>query len=107
MVVNDDEYIIGKLKGVPRFCVGRMYQSGTNNRLNIKSQYVFKFENNYGASIVEFYDRFYSGGEQYELVVIKYTAMETNIVYDTSVTDDIERGDENYMDELLAKIERL
>jgi hypothetical protein len=107
-ILNED-YTAGVLAGVPIFCVIRLYKTEYPAASHIKKQYIFKFSNNYGASIVEFEDRKFSGGQQYELAVVKYIdgSEKGSINYDTDVSSDVERGDAMYMHELLDRIEAL
>lgn len=54
-------------------------------------QYVFKFENGYGASIVK-HDYSYGGsGDLWELAVIKWNedGSDWDLNYDTCITDDV------------------
>lgn len=98
----NEDYTAGVLAGIPIFCINRIYRCLTN-KSHLKVHYYFTFENGYGASIVEFTDRMFSGGQQYELAVLK----DGNIVYDTSITYDVERGDDREMHRLLCEIEQL
>ena len=52
-------------------------------------QLVFKFANNYGASVVS--HRYSYGGDQglWELAVIKWEEQRWSLVYDTPITDDV------------------
>lgn len=102
----NEDYTVAVLKGIPIFCVNRLYSYNIDEHRTpfIKNQYRFEFENGFGASVVEFIDRNMSGGEHYELAVLHTGEIDTTIVYDTSIIDDIERGDEYYINELLDKI---
>jgi len=52
-------------------------------------QYIAKFDNNYGASIVK-HDFSYGGSDGlWELAVIKYTGDDWSLVYDTHITNDV------------------
>ncbi len=76
-------------------------------------QYIVKFENNYGASIVQHH--FSYGNEQglWELAVIKYEPNETDIYnfdlcYSTHITNDVLGYlSENDVNETLVKIKDL
>jgi len=100
-ILNED-YTAGVLAGIPFFCINRLYRCNEGS-MALKVQYEFTFDNGYGASIVEFHDKMYSGGAQYELAVLR----DDRLVYDTYITSDVERGNEKYMHELLNKIEQL
>lgn len=99
----NEDYTAGVLAGVPIFCINRVYKTGVPTSMH-KIQYIFEFENGYGASIVEFVDRMFSGYQQYELGVLD---RHHNLCYDTGVTEDVERGDDREMHRLLCKIELL
>lgn len=105
----NEDYTAGVLSGIPIFCVNRFYKIDDRmSHIRVqKVQYRFRFINNYGASIVEFYDRKFSGGCQYELAVLVYIGDQSGIAYDTNITTDVERGDAYDMHELLCRIENL
>lgn len=91
----NEDYTAGVLTGIPIFCINRLYKTKTPSPMH-KIQYLFEFENGHGASIIEFTDRDYSGGHQYEALV--------NI---PGGENDIERGNEYDMHKLLCGIEEL
>ena len=99
----NEDYTAGILAGIPIFCINRFYKTDTG-MAHLKIQYRFSFPNNYGASVIEFNNRDFSGGEQYELAVLDHN---NTLVYDTDITTDVERGDAMYMHELLCRIEKL
>ncbi len=84
-----------------------------NNPINGGIQYIAKYPNNYGASIVQ--HSFSYGGNKglWELAVIKYEPNETNIRkfnldYTTPITNDVlGHLTESEVNELLDKIEAL
>lgn len=62
--------------------------------LNNGHQAIFKFENNYGASVVNHAFSYGNKQKLFELAVLKYSAGETNpeafdICYTTPITDDV------------------
>ena len=61
----------------------------------------FKFENGYGASVIT---GFYTDGADFELAVF---GPDGRLDYTTPVTNDVERGNRDRMNELLAAIEAL
>lgn len=91
----NEDYTAGVLAGVPLFCVNRLYSYPGPDQI-AKHRYIFEFDNSYGASVVEFYDRRFSSGHRYELALL----------FNGGITDDICRGDEKYIMELLDRIER-
>ena len=99
----NEDHTAAALKGIPIFRVNRLYSDKFLSPFH-KGCYRFKFENGYGASIVEFTDLTWSGGQQYELAVLDLNG---DICYTTPVGSDVERGNEYYMHELLCKIEAL
>jgi hypothetical protein len=99
----NEDHTAGVLKGIPVFCVNRIYKTKFTTILN-KTRYKFTFDNGYGASIVKFIDKEYSGGADFEMAVLDSIG---EPIYTTPITEDIERGDEYYMHELLCKIEAL
>ena len=99
----NEDYTAGVLAGIPIFCINRLYEKAFPTPMQ-KTQYIFKFENGYGASIVEFTVRMFSGGQQYELGVLDRKG---NLCYDTGVTEDVARGDDREMHRLLCEIEQL
>ena len=54
-------------------------------------QYMFRFENNYGASVVKHFGSYGHEDDLWELAVIKFDAEtgEWNLIYDTEITDDV------------------
>ena len=72
-------------------------------------QYIFKFENSYGASIVKHNSSYGHERDLWELAVIKfYSTEEWGLVYDTEITDDVEGWlTDTDVKELLARIKGL
>jgi len=103
----NEDYTAGVLAGIPIFCINRIYKSDIEKHYIFKIQYRFRFENNYGASVIEFRDHNLSNGSQYELAVLKFENNDGTITYDTSVTTDIERGNDMDIHKLLIQIEEL
>ena len=99
----NEDYTAGVLAGFPIFSINRVYKTGVPTVMH-KIQYIFEFKNGYGASIVEFVDRMFSGYQQYELGVLD---RQGNLCYDTSITEDVARGDDREMHRLLCEIEQL
>lgn len=72
-------------------------------------QYLFRFDNNYGASVVKHKYSYGSDKDLWELAVIKFIRDDTwYLNYDTDITDDVigYLTDENVRD-LLKKIKEL
>lgn len=57
-------------------------------------QYLFRFDNGYGASVVKHYGSYGHEDDLWELAVVHFPHEDSNdifdLVYDTSVTDDVE-----------------
>ena len=103
MTILNEDYTAAALAGTPMFCVNRLYKVGISDQI-AKYRYEFRFDNGYGASVVEFRDRMFSGGCQYELAVLD---ADDDLCYDTYITGDVERGNDKDIYELLNKIEQL
>ncbi len=53
-------------------------------------QYVFRFENGYGASIIKHWFSYGHENDSWELAILKFDGDETShICYDTELTDDV------------------
>lgn len=76
--------------------------------INGGSQVIHKFENGYGASVVQ--HEFSYGGDEglYELAVLAFNGDNWDLTYDTEITDDVigYLSDEDVQD-LLKQIENL
>ena len=71
-------------------------------------QYVFKFENNYGASVVKRWGSYGFNKDLWELAVICWSDDEWFITYDTDITSDVIGNLTNAeVDELLVRISKL
>ena len=71
-------------------------------------QYVFKFENNYGASVVKRWGSYGFNKDLWELAVIYWNDDEWHITYDTDITSDVIGYLTNAeVDELLVQISKL
>lgn len=75
-------------------------------------QYLYKFENNYGASVVKHDGSYGHEDDLWELAVIKFTGDGENIVwdinYDTDITNDvIGRLTDEEVRDLLSRIKEL
>ena len=71
-------------------------------------QYVFKFENNYGASVVKSWGSYGFDKDLWELAVICWSDDEWFIAYDTDITSDVIGNLTNAeVDELLVRISKL
>lgn len=71
-------------------------------------QYVFKFENNYGASVVKRRGSYGFNKDLWELAVIYWNDDEWFITYDTCITSDVIGNLTNAeVDELLVRISKL
>lgn len=74
-------------------------------------QYVFKFDNGYGASVIKHNGSYGHHKDLWELAVLKFNGeshYDWNLNYDTEITDDVIGGltDEEVRD-LLARIKEL
>lgn len=71
-------------------------------------QYLFRFPNNYGASIVKHLGSYGSRRDLWELAVIYFDGDEWDLTYDTEITDDVEGylTDQDVL-ELLRRIQAL
>lgn len=99
----NQDHVAAVLAGIPIFCVGRNYINRDKDNIIHIARYMFQFDNGYGASVVEFVDKDFSSGHKYELAVIRGD----DLVYDTDITNDVLRGDEKYIDDVLHDIEKL
>lgn len=72
-------------------------------------QYIFKFENSYGASVVKHDGSYGHQNDLWELAVIKFRRDgEWDLVYDTEITDDVIGWlKDEEIKELLARIKGL
>ena len=71
-------------------------------------QKLYRFANNYGASVVRHAYSYGSESGLWELAVLKYDGVKSSIVYDTPVTSDVEGFlTEEKVDALLEQIEAL
>lgn len=72
--------------------------------------YIFRFPNNYGASVVKHHGSYGSYAELWELAVIEFApdSEEWHITYDTDITSDVEGYLSDFnVRELLGKIKDL
>ena len=75
-------------------------------------QYLFKFDNGYGASVVKHFGSYGSDEDLWELAVVEYRNPDIiddfDLVYDTDITDDVEGSltDDDVVN-LLSKIRDL
>lgn len=86
----------------------------SNRPLNGGIQYIARFENNYGASIVQHAYSYGGGRGLWELAVIFFDENTTGVdcgfelVYNTPITDDvIGYLEETEIDDILLRIEKL
>ena len=78
--------------------------------INDGVQYLFKFDNNYGASVVKHSFSYGGNNGLWELAVIKYTKDGSNwkIAYDTTITNDVIGNlPEDEINKLLKDVEAL
>ena len=71
-------------------------------------QRLYRFPNGFGASVVN--SRFITNGAPYELAVLKYDGVgdrDWGLTYDTAITSDVERGDADDINAMLAAIAAL
>ena len=110
------------LRGIPLFCANRQYINNIDTSLGqaklIKNHYIFRFSNNFGASVVEFVDRLFDADSAdiiYELAVIKFSSSNSeelseelyDLDYTTGITEDVERCNAKGIDNFLNMIEKL
>jgi hypothetical protein len=98
-----EDHTSGVLKGIPVFCINRLYKFFVPTVV-ISESYRFEFANGYGASIVKFTDSAFSGGHDYELAVLDSNG---SLTYETYITADVCRGDQFEMNRLLDMVEGL
>lgn len=105
---SDDVLIVSALLGAPIFCVGRIYSRSKGGNM-IRDQYIFKFDNGFGVSVIEFIDKSFSNNHDYEVAVLEMNNTEIgySITYDTSLTGNIERGDADFVEDFLNRAEAL
>lgn len=76
--------------------------------INGGSQVIHKFENGYGASVVQHEFSYGSEDGLSELAVLKFDGDDWNLTYDTEITDDvIGYLTEEDVQDLLVRIEKL
>lgn len=76
--------------------------------INGGSQVIYKFDNGFGASVVQHDFSYGSEDGLSELAVLKFNGDEWNLTYDTEITDDvIGYLTEDDVKELLIRIEKL
>ncbi len=95
----NEAHTIAVLSGIPIFCVNRIYVNHPTNitsPIGRRNHYRFELDNGYKVSVVEFVDRRFSGGHQYEALMSK-----------NSLFEDVERGNEHHIHDVLCQIERL
>lgn len=52
-------------------------------------QYLFRFPNNYGASIIKHLGSYGSSRDLWELAVLRFEGDKWDLTYDTEITDDV------------------
>lgn len=68
-------------------------------------QWMFKFENEYGASVIKHYGSYGFERDLFELAVIKFDGNDFNLCYETPITDNVIGNLTN--DEVLDCLERI
>ena len=98
-------------EGFEEYLVERKDRSMTNLRFEKEPgvMYVFRFENNYGASIIKLFGSYGYEENLWELAVIQFDEdNEYDITYDTPITKDVEgRLTDEDVRNLLARIKEL
>jgi len=61
----------------------------TTGFLGNKEQYIYKFPNNYGASVIRGYGTFGSKEGLFELAVLRWKGNTSELCYETEITDDV------------------
>lgn len=71
-------------------------------------QYLFRFPNDYGASIIKHFGSYRSSEDLWELAVIYFEGEKWGLTYDTEITDDVVGNltDQDVL-ELLRRIQAL
>jgi hypothetical protein len=67
------------------------FEENLHIRRNIDDgvQYLFKFENGYGASVIKHRGSYGHTEDLWELAVIRFEGADWRLTYETSVTDDV------------------
>lgn len=71
------------------------YEGFENNLFKVSTlhlgvQYLFKFDNNYGASVINCYGSYSTMGKPWELAVVKFDSNDDfDLNYDTNIANDI------------------
>lgn len=97
-------YLFLKHEGFENDCIHR-------RQLEDGIQYIFRFENNYGASVVKHCGSYGHEDDLWELAVLSFYGeglWDWELNYDTDITDDvIGHCDDSEIREILAKIKEL
>lgn len=67
------------------FAVERLKELGLNETFHHK----FRFENNYGASVIKYFGSYGYDDDLFELAVLKFNGDIVQICYDTPLTNDV------------------
>ena len=67
----------------------KKYQVDGFSRLQKEQQLLYRFENNYGASVIYHYGSYGYNQGLFELAVIKWHETEWGLCYETEITDDV------------------
>jgi hypothetical protein len=65
------------------------YESQPNPNKTVSGQWVFEFENGYGASVISGYGAYGNSISPYELAVIRWVGDKFELDYTTPITDDV------------------
>lgn len=76
--------------------------------LNGGTQRLYRFDNNFGASVVQHFGSYGNGEGLWELAVLDYRGKRWELTYDTPITDDVVGWlDEDAVQALLVRIRAL
>lgn len=104
-----EEHTIARLEGKPIFTVGRKYSFvDMKSGLFGKCRYTFRFDNNYGASVILWSnDSRIDPSKPYELAILYFRGTVSDVDYTTPLgTDVIQYCGEHDVDRLLSDIEK-
>jgi hypothetical protein len=105
MELNED-YTAGVLKGIPIFAINRKYMSVAFPTTIVSMRYVVTLKNRIEVSIIQFIDKAFSGGLDYEMLVVEANGIfiDSEKIYDVN---DVYRGSAKDIHNILSKLEVL
>lgn len=78
-----------------------------HSQLNGGEQYIFKFGNSYGASVIKHDFSYGSEDDLWELAVLKFEGDKCRLDYSTEIPDDVLGRLDEEVNEILTRIENL